>query len=111
MHPHLPKLKSLLNGISTRLDQQPSVIVIPHASNSGNRDEWDNAWTSWNDFVNLGREKKLGRTARGEIEWARLGFDWPLWILFSSGTTGTCSSHRVLGHPREKAHIIQVVQS
>lgn len=39
--------------------------------------------------MKLGGEKKLGRTSEGEIEWARLPFDWPLWILFSSGTTGS----------------------
>lgn len=45
-------------------------------------------WTSWDEFVRLGGEKKLGRTADGEILWKRMEFDWPIWILFSSGTTG-----------------------
>jgi acyl-coenzyme A synthetase/AMP-(fatty) acid ligase len=45
-------------------------------------------WIEWDDFVQLGKEKSLGRTKNGEIEWKRLPFDWPIWILFSSGTTG-----------------------
>jgi len=42
----------------------------------------------WGDFVAEGQHRKLGRTDDGEIEWNRLPFDAPLWILFSSGTTG-----------------------
>lgn len=52
------------------------------------RSDWDSEWIDFENFVTCGREKKLGRTSEGEIEWARLGFNWPLWILFSSGTTG-----------------------
>jgi acetoacetyl-CoA synthetase len=44
---------------------------------------------TWQDFVSLGQEKKLGVAASGDIQWWRGPFDWPLWILFSSGTTST----------------------
>lgn len=30
----------------------------------------------------------MGRSDSGEVRWQRLPFDTPLWILFSSGTTG-----------------------
>ena len=43
---------------------------------------------SWEDFVQEGAQHKLGRSENGEIEWRRLSFDAPLWVLFSSGTTG-----------------------
>lgn len=43
---------------------------------------------SWSDFLEIGKSKKLGRDETGEIRWKRLSFNWPLWILFSSGTTG-----------------------
>lgn len=43
---------------------------------------------SWEDFVQEGAQHKLGRSENGEIEWRRLPFDAPLWVLFSSGTTG-----------------------
>jgi len=46
------------------------------------------ACVHWNDFLKIGSEKKLGRDETGEIQWKRLSFNWPLWILFSSGTTG-----------------------
>lgn len=35
-----------------------------------------------------GAQQKLGRSEDGEIEWHRQLFDAPLWVLFSSGTTG-----------------------
>lgn len=85
VHPHLPKLKELLRGLSN----QPKVVVVHHDSHSASRHSWDDEWTDFDDFVKIGQEKKLGRRQNGEIEWTRLPFDWPLWILFSSGTTGT----------------------
>lgn len=42
----------------------------------------------WDDFVAEGKQHHFGRSISGEIEWQRLPFDAPLWILFSSGTTG-----------------------
>ena len=89
VHPHIPKLTALLDGLKSRAGISPKVVLINHPdapTSTTGRDEW----TSFGEFVKLGREKKLGRTAEGEIEWARLSFDWPLWILFSSGTTGAC---------------------
>lgn len=90
MHPHLPKLKELLRGLKDRVSLEPKVVVIHHASSPAGQQDWEDGWTSFEAFVNVGKEKKLGRTADGEIEWTRLPFDWPLWILFSSGTTGVC---------------------
>lgn len=86
VHPHTPKLTALLDGLKSRVGISPKVIIIKHpdAPTGPSRDEW----TTFEEFVKLGNEEKLGRTADGEIEWARLSFDWPLWILFSSGTTG-----------------------
>lgn len=51
-------------------------------------DKWESDWTKWDTFVAGGAQSKLGRSSSGEIEWKRQDFDWPLWILFSSGTTG-----------------------
>ncbi|TCD66991.1 hypothetical protein EIP91_000671 [Steccherinum ochraceum] len=87
VHPHLPKLKSLLTGLSDRASLHPTVVTI-HVPATGHRAALEPGWIAFENFVSLGKEKKLGRTADGEIEWARVSFDWPLWILFSSGTTG-----------------------
>lgn len=87
VHPHLPKLSTLLAGLSQRSPIKPAVVIIT-AAPSANRHGWHDGWIRWEDFVAEGRERKLGRTSDGEIEWRRQSFDWPLWILFSSGTTG-----------------------
>ncbi|KAL7282438.1 hypothetical protein ACG7TL_003909 [Trametes sanguinea] len=88
VHPHLPKLKDLLAKLSERAKLHPEVVVVRHPFNVSSRDEWDSTWKDWADLIAEGQEKKLGRTPEGEIEWRRLDFNWPLWILFSSGTTG-----------------------
>lgn len=85
VHPHLPKLEVLLSGLVARCALQPHAIVIQ----TGNCKSSDltGKWESWDTFITRGRDNALGRI-NGEIEWSRQGFDWPLWILFSSGTTG-----------------------
>lgn len=89
VHPHLPKLHSLLGNLSKQ-SINPKVIIIqsPWTLDEPRSESWDHNWETWHDFVKKGADAKLGRTEEGEIEWARLGFNWPLWILFSSGTTG-----------------------
>ncbi|KAH9943407.1 acetoacyl-CoA synthetase [Epithele typhae] len=67
---------------------RPEVVVIRHPFGVTKTDYWNADWTDWDTLVADGATKKLGRTADGEIEWKRLDFNWPLWILFSSGTTG-----------------------
>ncbi|KAI0335499.1 acetoacyl-CoA synthetase [Cubamyces sp. BRFM 1775] len=88
VHPHLPKLKDLLAKLSDKAQLRPEVVIVRHPFNVTARQQWDSSWMDWSDFVAEGQEKKLGRTPDGEIEWRRLDFNWPLWILFSSGTTG-----------------------
>ncbi|KAF7790811.1 hypothetical protein EIP86_001768 [Pleurotus ostreatoroseus] len=97
VHPHAPKLKTLLEGLRARTGLAPRVVVAQHPSQAGDRSAWDAAWTAYGDFVDAGKACKLGRSPEGEIEWARLGFDHPLWILFSSGTTGAPIVHRAGG--------------
>ncbi|PPQ98508.1 hypothetical protein CVT24_003999 [Panaeolus cyanescens] len=87
VHYHLPKLSALLAGLSAKIPK-PKVVIISPLSNSLPEQSWEPDWLSWEDFVEQGQSLKLGRTVHGEIEWVRLPFDAPLWILFSSGTTG-----------------------
>ncbi|KAL4075852.1 hypothetical protein J3A83DRAFT_4089711 [Scleroderma citrinum] len=94
VHRHLSKLETLLSGLGGHCALQPYVVVIQTglcepSSQTGK-------WESWDDFIAKGRANVLGRK-NGEIEWSRQGFDWPLWILFSSGTTGVPIVHRAGG--------------
>ncbi|KAI0832453.1 acetoacyl-CoA synthetase [Trametes gibbosa] len=97
VHAHLPKLKSLLAKLSDNAQLHPEVVVVRHPFDVSRREDWDPSWIDWTDLVAEGQAKKLGRTPDGEIEWQRLDFNWPLWILFSSGTTGAPIVHRAGG--------------
>jgi len=91
VHPHLPKLTALLSGLAQRSSIEPKVIIIrSHPELSEDRASWASDWVDWHEFVRQGATSKLGRKD-GEIEWKRMDFNWPLWILFSSGTTGMLS--------------------
>lgn len=82
VHDHLPKLSSLLSGL---VNDRPKVIVVSALGNDGTRNsEWAGNWLTWDAFLATGK-KTSGKAT--EIEWYRGSFDWPLWILFSSGTT------------------------
>lgn len=97
VHNHIPKLSQLLQGLRDKSLSPAKVIVIQSHENSH---KLESSWTSWTDFRALGKQQCLGQTEDGEIRWHRASFDWPLWILFSSGTTGWSNSYhdRVLLH-------------
>ncbi|KAI6119336.1 acetoacetyl-CoA synthetase [Pisolithus croceorrhizus] len=85
VHQHLRKLRTLLSGLRDRCALEPKVVIIE----TGKRDPSIpiGRWELWDNFIAEGKAIALGRK-NGEIQWARQSFDWPLWILFSSGTTG-----------------------
>ncbi|KAF9485344.1 acetoacetyl-CoA synthetase [Pholiota conissans] len=87
VHPHVQKLSKLLAGLSNKI-APPKVVVISVLNQAQDRQLWASDWVGWEDLVKEGRRHKLGRSEIGEIEWNRMSFDAPLWILFSSGTTG-----------------------
>jgi len=88
LHYHTPKVSALLQKLS-RKGLQPSKVIIIHAIPQTTKNtEWHKDWTNWEAFVAEGRTAELGRTSSGDIKWLPLPFDAPLWILFSSGTTG-----------------------
>jgi acetoacetyl-CoA synthetase len=82
-------LSQLLAGLANRVeDATPKVVIIHAIPQSEDRRTWEPGWVGWDAFIDDGRNSRLGITPEGEIEWVRLPFDAPLWILFSSGTTG-----------------------
>ncbi|KAH9482673.1 Acetoacetyl-CoA synthetase [Psilocybe cubensis] len=87
VHPHLPKLSRLLSGLAD-LISPPKIVIINTFSHDQTSQSWGEDWIAWEDFLSKGHQSNLGRTETGEIKWNRLPFDAPLWILFSSGTTG-----------------------
>lgn len=84
VHDHLPKLSSLLSGLA---NDRPKVVVVSALGNDGTRNgEWAESWLTWDAFLDTGKKASVTDTGT-EIDWYRGSFDWPLWILFSSGTT------------------------
>ncbi|KDQ16356.1 hypothetical protein BOTBODRAFT_31043 [Botryobasidium botryosum FD-172 SS1] len=91
-HNHIPKLRAVLRGLAARGLSPAKVVVVPLFPSSTSRSEadWDPEWVSWDDFLASGEKDKdkVDGGDRDKIEFYRAGFDHPLWILFSSGTTG-----------------------
>lgn len=92
MHAHLPKLSTLLSGLSEKIALQPKIVIIESNLQVSDKQDWSQNWISWTSFVDQGISANLGRDDTGEVKWRRQSFDWPLWILFSSGTTGLRAS-------------------
>ena len=92
VHPHLPKLAALLSGL---VQDIPPVVVVVSALGK-KTDHAEAGWMSWEGF--LGEEALAGEK---EISWFRGPFDWPLWILFSSGTTSEWCPPLPLSHTVE----------
>ena len=70
-----------LRGIAARLGTLERVVVVPYAPGDLTATDDLPQVESWSDFVAAGEDA-------GEIAFARLPFDHPLFIMFSSGTTG-----------------------
>ncbi|KAJ7276411.1 acetoacetyl-CoA synthetase [Mycena haematopus] len=87
VHEHLPKLAALLLGLAAKSLSPAKVVVIHAVPCAEDQSAWKENWSSWQDFLLEGEAKNLGRDSSREILWYRASFNWPLWILFSSGST------------------------
>lgn len=76
-----------------------SVAGLASGPDAATGSGWRDGWETWDAFIAGGRAAQLGRDAAGELLWKRLDFNWPLWILFSSGTTGMCMINPTLQPP------------
>lgn len=97
VHDHVEKVRAVVNGLDASVDSSgegkeqklEGVILIPYmvTSSSPSSAKDMELWKDWDDFLH-----EEGRPSSGEeeshIDFAQLDFNHPLWILFSSGTTG-----------------------
>ncbi|KAJ1674880.1 hypothetical protein EV182_002377 [Spiromyces aspiralis] len=82
-HSHLAKLREVVGGLSTI----ERVIVIPFDGGSGIDDELDpSLYMNWKDFMHAPPQDS--EATNTSLEFAQLPFSAPLYILYSSGTTG-----------------------
>jgi acyl-coenzyme A synthetase/AMP-(fatty) acid ligase len=84
---HFDNLRAVLTGLSKRSVTPKLVVIIP-LNGTELLGALDASWMSWADFV--ASDNMIEGTK--EIDFWRGGFDHPLWILFSSGTTGRSPS-------------------
>lgn len=87
-HDHLSKVTEVVQGLQKKAlpeDQDlDAVVIIPYLEEIGaTSPRTPNKFTSWSAFLEEGAAGK-----EGEIDFEQLDFNHPLWILFSSGTTG-----------------------
>ena len=84
VHDHTAKLNAVVNGLEQdrKPEEQPleGVVVVPYVA-SHPMPEQQGVYTTWDAFLNEGK-------GDDKIEFEQLDFNHPLWILFSSGTTG-----------------------
>lgn len=71
----LSVIRELQNALST----VRKTIIVPYLNEELDCSELNQDTVLWNDLLNENKE---------EIEFEQLPFDHPLWILYSSGTTG-----------------------
>lgn len=98
VHDHLGKLSALLSGLGSSKSNhniRPKVVIMHPIPYPEDRSAWQEGWISWDDFILEGEAEKLGCTPSGEIIWYRASFNWPLWILFSSGSTGKLIAYQM----------------
>lgn len=72
---HPPKTTVLINHLPDSLNPQANIAEFTEGGNDG--------WTQlvrWDDWI--------GQYKPTEVSFERIGFNEPIWILFSSGTTG-----------------------
>ncbi|KAG0239462.1 hypothetical protein BGW41_007644 [Actinomortierella wolfii] len=100
-HDHIQKLKTVLDG----LDMVEKVILIPFVSSLPCEGSAVPKGTTWDEFLASGSSDLAT-----EISFEPLPFNHPLYILFSSGTTGKpkCIVHSAGGMllQHKKEHIL-----
>jgi acetoacetyl-CoA synthetase len=87
VHPHEPKLREVVRG----LGPNTKVVIVPYLDEADSPKVEQDGWQDWEAFLDIGK-KEAERTQRTEIEFYQAPFDHPLWILYSSGTTGKVHS-------------------
>ncbi|KAL9938524.1 hypothetical protein V8E36_002243 [Tilletia maclaganii] len=111
---HVGKLRGVVNGLkqqhpSTHApDDEPEQaleltvlhdLVPSHSPEGSTAATQSEGWISWDDLLQEGIGTDIDHSSSTSIEYEQLDFNHPLWILFSSGTTGApkAITHRAGG--------------
>lgn len=72
------------NGHSSHKAVPKLEVVVVDYLKEGNMKPLKEGWRSWDDFMAIGKKASTGKG----LTFYQAPFDHPLWVLFSSGTTG-----------------------
>jgi len=82
-HSMADKLKGVVAALR---DPAPEVFVVPYISNAAPLVQ--SGWRAWDDLLALDDAATATPAGQESIEYYQASFNHPLWVLFSSGTTG-----------------------
>ncbi len=85
--PQRAKLEAVVKGLAEPREAKLEVLLLDFLG-GGQVGEVPEGWRTLDSVEQIGQEIKHRDNLGAEIEFAQLEFDQPLWILFSSGTTG-----------------------
>lgn len=77
------EIRGNANGSSNDSGASKLQVVIVDYLKEGNMKPLRQGWRSWDDFVQIG-----AKSGEKDLSFYQAPFDHPLWVLFSSGTTG-----------------------
>ncbi|KAK4701849.1 acetoacetyl-CoA synthetase, partial [Phenoliferia sp. Uapishka_3] len=84
--PQASKLATVVDGLKKGRKGELRVVIVDYLK-EGNSEGIDKNWMKWEELGAKGQElRKESREA--EMEFYQAEFDYPVWVLFSSGTTG-----------------------
>ncbi|KAM0752422.1 acetoacetate-CoA ligase [Meredithblackwellia eburnea MCA 4105] len=93
--PQRPKLQAVVDGLRKARGENGNKFWVGIGdylgegnTQNGLKADDGEAWMSWEELGRIGREEWEEKGRPNEIEFWQGDFDAPLWILFSSGTTG-----------------------
>lgn len=89
--PLLPMLPTLLSSLTKPPKQVVIISHLPPSLLPPTDLSLTVQTTAWEDFLVPGEPEQ-------EVEFLRMGFNEPIWILFSSGTTGDLTPQRLSKH-------------
>lgn len=96
------KLASVVDGLEKVREEKGlgakklEVVLCDYLGEGLGEKSVQEGWRTWEDLMEVGEKEKSKAGSGGKIDFHQADFDHPLWVLFSSGTTGKVSPRLVM---------------